>query len=83
VNPGHLYLGDHADNMRDMRARGRSLAGEKNVHSRLTNDAVREIRRSFVSHDHERGGSALARKFGVKPSAVHRVVLGQRWKTVK
>lgn len=41
----HLFLGTQTDNMRDMRAKGRALVGERNPHSKLTEDVVREIRR--------------------------------------
>jgi hypothetical protein len=30
VNPDHLYLGDHADNMRDRNSRGRQASGIRN-----------------------------------------------------
>lgn len=46
VNPDHLYLGDHAQNMRDKAERGRahSTAGEKNGMAVLTADDVARVR---------------------------------------
>jgi hypothetical protein len=46
VNPAHLFLGTHLDNMRDMISKGRlvALPGEKNGRAKLTQDDIREIR---------------------------------------
>lgn len=44
MNPAHLMLGTKADNSRDMVARGRSTAGERNPGARLTAASVAEIR---------------------------------------
>jgi hypothetical protein len=70
-NPAHLRPGTHQDNMRDRDVRGRAAKGlnnhfgrvkyqgADNVSSRLTVEAVREIRSSAESN------TALAKKFGV------------------
>src|SRR5438105_13742248 len=46
VNPTHLFLGTHDDNMRDMVNKGRSLSrkGFTNPNARLTADQITRIR---------------------------------------
>lgn len=40
VNPEHLFLGTHRDNMADMKTKGRSLRGEKNPRAKLSDSEV-------------------------------------------
>ena len=70
VNPDHLSLGSHRDNMNDMAVRGR--AGQ----SKLTRDQVRYIRYSDASHTN------LARAFGVTPQAIAAVRKRKSYKNV-
>ena len=65
-NPAHLYLGNDADNTRDKVLRGR-------FHSKLTAEAVREIRGSTLT------SRELAEKFGVKYGAIWCVRTGRKW----
>lgn len=70
VNPNHLSLGTHKDNMADMRNKGRKW-------SRLKEDDVRYIRScSEKSAD-------LARKYGVYSSVISNVRNFKSWKEVK
>ena len=46
VNPDHLWQGTQRDNIRDQMDKGRMALGEKRANSKLTEDAVRDIRAS-------------------------------------
>lgn len=80
VNPRHLFLGTKADNTADMMAKGRgkipNFRGEECGNSKLTEDHVRQIRRSTLPSAH------LAVRFGVVPSTVRWVRSGATWKHV-
>lgn len=92
VNPDHLFLGTHQQNMQDMRAKGRGRngsrskpenlpRGEDNKMSKLTEDQVREIRRLYAL-----GGiseTSLATEFGVTQSTIGRVVRRECWRHVE
>lgn len=77
VNPAHLFIGTHDDNMADLRAkgymRGRVPRGEMQGAAKLTADIVAYIRRSNEPQ------SALARKFGVHQVTVSKIKLRKAW----
>lgn len=85
VNPDHLYVGTHADNMRDALARDRfhrwggARAGAKNPKAKLTADNVREIR-SLVAQKVRR--EDIAAKFGVTRAAIYHILYEGGWKDV-
>jgi hypothetical protein len=80
VNPGHLFLGTQADNMRDMALKGRhhgsGVRGERQGLARLTEAAVRQIRRSDLSN------AILAIRFGVDAGTISKVRRGRTWRHV-
>lgn len=82
VNPGHLFLGTHADNMRDMAAKGRASAhavgvpGEAHWNAKLTDAQVSEIRAKIASGAKQRD---IAAEYGVSQSHVSRIHQGKFW----
>jgi len=82
VNPDHLFLGTHQDNMDDMSRKGRanapSLSGESNGASRLTESDVIEIRNL---HPHK-NQHQLADMFGVAVMTINRAVRRITWKHI-
>lgn len=79
VNPAHLFLGTHTDNMRDMAAkrRGRDVRGEANPSAALTTSKVQVIR--FLRQNTTLSLRAIGELFGVGSSAVDNVVTRNRW----
>ena len=78
VNPAHLFLGTHQDNMNDMVKKGRSPRGERAAHAKLTDREVLEIRCRYAS-----GGLTwvkLATQFGVTPRMVAMIVNRICWR---
>jgi len=79
VNPEHLWVGTHTDNMRDMMSKGRHVAhpGEANGSAKLTPEQVRDIRRRYVPR--KVSLRSLAEKYHVSESLVHALVTRRLW----
>jgi hypothetical protein len=78
VNPAHLSLGDHDQNMREMVARRRSTRGERHYAAKLTWHEVRAIRARYVRGVY--GVIRLAKAYGVSERTVREILRGRRWK---
>ena len=76
VNPAHLFLGTHQDNVTDMMRKGRSvnLRGEQHGNCKLSDAQVAEIRRRYEAGD--TSCRKLAAEFEVAPSNINKIVLG-------
>ena len=81
VNPAHLRLGTQADNMKQMRERGRSTFGERNASAKLTEEQVKEIRR--IEKEGKLSQKEIAKLVGVSYGQVRKVISGERWKHVE
>lgn len=76
VNPAHLTLGTALDNSRDMIAKRRSPAGERNPMAKLRAEQVAEMRALATSG---RAATDLGIRFGIAPSYVRAILRGERW----
>lgn len=75
INPAHLFVGTHAENMADMVAKGRANrpVGEENGRSVLTLSEVERIRND------PRGTRTIAKDYAVSRSAIQRIKTGRAW----
>jgi len=80
VNPDHLFLGTHLDNMRDMAAKGRSWCGSKHKAAKLKPEEVLEIRKFYSEGGHTT--RSLGLKYKVDSKHIHNIVTGKKWKKV-
>lgn len=78
VNPHHLYMGTHIDNMRDLNTWGNPAIGERNGQSKLSEKDVLEIRRIYK--DKQVSYEDIARLFGISWGHVGYIVRGDKWK---
>lgn len=75
VNPEHLIVGTHADNMRDMRERG-SLKGERNPQSLLKEHEVLDIKKR------EHPAQYYANRYAVSRRTIYGIWEDELWKHV-
>lgn len=84
VNPGHLFLGTHAENMADMVKKKRQASADRNrggrPGGRLSVALVKEAKLRFSAGGVSKRG--LAKKFGVSSSVMIRALNGENWKGV-
>jgi len=90
VNPEHLFLGTHADNMADMARKGRDAIGkiqrerrargERHGVAKLNSEAVKQARAMYAEHTPK---ARIAKMLGVSDTTITRLLRGDTWGHVK
>jgi len=85
-NPGHLFIGTQADNMRDMAEKGRAKGkhvnfenvrrGQRHWRAKLTEPDVLAIRARYLPGSR----ASLAREYGVHPQTISAIANRRVWK---
>lgn len=84
VNPAHLELGTHAENMADCKEKNRHAKGLMTGKSTLSDEIVRAVRAEYVkTHPRKGNGNQLAKKYGITRAVVCLIASGKTWKHVK
>lgn len=87
VNPAHLFLGTHQENIQDAVDKGRMGNGEENSQAKLTSEQVLSIRREYVrgsrcvkGHRAVKGNAdVLAKKYALSVFHIRNIVYRNRW----
>ena len=77
-NPAHFFLGTYADNLKDMRDKGRGTHGEVHPNSKMT-----QARVDFVRSEYAKGTISmdqLAKANGVSQTLISHIIHNKIWK---
>lgn len=77
VNPKHLWLGTHLENMRDKVKKGRQPRGEWHHKSKLTWEKVKIIRKLYKTGKY--GQRKLAKMFKMTRNPIRQVIKNITW----
>lgn len=80
INPRHLFLGTHDENMDDCRAKMRHQHGERTWMAKVTEDQSVEIRNLYATGRYTQ--AEVGRMFGLGQTSVSAIVRRVNWKHV-
>lgn len=81
INPDHLFIGSHAENMSDMKNKGRRKninSGELNGRAKISASDAAEIRNKYQSGKTRQVD--LAAEYGIAQTVISLIVRGKIWK---
>jgi len=80
INPSHLFLGDHNDNVQDMikKGRARKARGIAVNTNKLNENQVIEIRKMYFENNIMQ--KDIAKKYNVTPNAIRAILIRKSWK---
>lgn len=78
VNPYHLFVGTHQQNMRDRNNKDRHARGERHADAKLTADQVLEIR----ALKGKLRPVDLARRYGVSHCTITNILARRKWRHI-
>lgn len=80
VNPAHLFLGTHADNVADKERKGRGMKGGTHPQARLDAESVSMLREAYARGEPIK---QIAEAFGVAQPTAHNAITGVTWAHIK
>jgi len=80
INPEHLELGSHEENMKDMTDRGRQCKGQDSPFAKLTDQDIPEIRNLLAGGEKI---TEIAKRYGVSRAAIDSIKRNKTWTHVK
>lgn len=79
VNPKHLFVGTHQDNMRDCARKLRSPHGENHWATKITGNDARSIRQAMSAPGRRDMARLLASMHGVCEATIYNIANGKTW----
>lgn len=73
INPEHLIMGTHAENMKDATDRGR-------FRSVLNSSQIKAIRDEYIPYSKQHGATAIGKRLGVRHQTIAKIIHGINWR---
>lgn len=80
INPEHIIVGTHGDNLQDSYDRGGRAVGSAIPHAKLDEAAVLAARAEYIPRHRTHGMRAIARRLGVCQLVLWKAIHGITWK---
>lgn len=80
INPLHLEIGTQAQNVTDAVNRDRHAKGNRHPNAKIDSVTAQKIRSEYMPRNTNFSVSALANRYGLSKTQVHRILRGEKWK---